>query len=71
MGLGRAALKIGEMLATLVHPLVASFEDLIHQTFEPRRFELPCYEVIDDRLIDSVHRHGNAGAAGRALLEQV
>ncbi|WP_229736328.1 hypothetical protein [Novosphingobium endophyticum] len=37
--LGRASCKVGDMLATLVHPLVAAFEDLIHQGFEPCRIE--------------------------------
>ncbi|MCR5870007.1 MULTISPECIES: hypothetical protein [unclassified Sphingomonas] len=37
--LGRASLKIDDMLAALIHPLVAAFEDLIHQSFEPRRVE--------------------------------
>ncbi|AMU90140.1 hypothetical protein [Sphingopyxis macrogoltabida] len=37
--LGRTPLKVGDMLAALVHPLVAPFEDLIHQHFEPRRVE--------------------------------
>ena len=37
--LGRAPCKVGDMLATLVHPLVAPFENLIHQSFETRRIE--------------------------------
>jgi hypothetical protein len=32
--LSRTPLKIRDILAALVHPLVAPFEDLIHQSFE-------------------------------------
>jgi len=52
--LGRTPLKVGDMLAALVHPFVAAFEDLIHQTFEPRRIEPQTIE----------HRGRKAGGAG-------
>jgi hypothetical protein len=65
--LGRTPLKVGDMLAALVHPLIAAFEDLIHQSFEPRRVEQPVLEMIDHGFVEPVHRHGDAGTAGRAL----
>ncbi|WP_255504527.1 hypothetical protein [Novosphingobium sp. EMRT-2] len=65
--LGRAPLKVGDMLATVIYPFVAAFKDLIHQSFEPCRVEQPRFEMIDHRLIEPFHRHGDAGTAGGTL----
>ncbi len=51
------------MEAALSHPVVAAFDNLVHQRCQPLRIEQTVLHVRDCRVVHPVHRHSDAGAA--------
>lgn len=63
LDLSRAPFHLGDVLAALGHPFVASGNKLVHQHFKARGIEQPLLQVLDHRLVQPIHRKRDAGAS--------
>lgn len=69
LGFGGAFAKIGDMLMPLLDPHASAVDDVGHHLRQPTWLEQSILQMIDDRLVDRLHPHGDAAAGARTFVE--
>ncbi|MBR1138978.1 MAG: hypothetical protein ACR65X_07190 [Methylocystis sp.] len=66
-GFGGAFVQFGDVLAAAFGLLLPPIENAGEDGFQPLGLEKLVFEVTGDKLVELVHRHGQALASGRPL----